>query len=438
MTISATPVRRLYRSPSPRVLGGVAQGLADHLGVPVLWVRLAFVVGTLFQLAGVLAYVAFWIFVPLGSAEASPGLASATRRGLRTGDEEDSGPASNRSTLQTAALVVLGIGVVWFVVGSDTVSNLLFPAVLAIAGFALIWRQADDSSLQRWVRVTSGWQAVLRMAAGTLLVLIAYGVFVAQLGGGIESAAQLLGAIVVALAGAGLLLGPWIVRLASDLAAERRERVRSQERADVAAHLHDSVLQTLALLQKNAHDPAQVATLARRQERELRDWLYGEPADDGTTLRTGLVADAAEIETTYRIPIEVVGVGDVDPDPDVDALRAAAREAMTNAAKHSGADRIDVYVEVGGAAAEVFVRDRGAGFDPSDIPEDRLGIRRSLVQRMERHGGTADVRSAPGDGTEVRLALSLVRDKQPNGGREGAPNGGRDDAPRGADGGGDA
>ncbi|MFD1825660.1 MULTISPECIES: ATP-binding protein [Mumia] len=419
--MTATPVRRLYRSPSPRVLGGVAQGLADHLGVPVLWVRLAFVLTTLFQLAGVLAYAAFWVFVPLGGAEGSPGLASATRRGLRS-DEEDEAQ-SNRSTLQTAALVVLGVGMVFIVVGSDRVGSLLFPAVLAITGFALIWRQADDRSLRRWVRETSGWQAVLRTAAGTLLVLIAYGVFVAQLGGGLESAAQLLGALVVAVAGAGLLLGPWIVRLLATLGEERRERVRSQERADVAAHLHDSVLQTLALLQKNANDPAQVATLARRQERELRDWLYGEPADDGTTLRKGLVADATEIETAYRIPIEVVGVGDAEPDPDVDALRAAAREAMTNAVKHSGADRIDVYVEVSGTAAEVFVRDRGHGFDPAQVPEDRLGIRRSLVARMERHGGTAVVRSSPGDGTEVRLALPLVRDRSPNGGRDGAPEG---------------
>lgn len=403
------------------MLGGVAQGLADHLGVPVLWVRLAFVVTTLFQLAGILAYAAFWVCVPLGNANDSPGLASATRRGLRSEDEDEA--ASNRGTLQTAALVVLGMGMVWFVVGSDRVSGLLFPAVLAIAGFALIWRQADDRSLRRWVRETSGWQAVLRTAAGTLLVLIAYGVFVAQLGGGLESAAQLLAALLVATAGAGLLLGPWIIRLVTALGEERRERVRSQERADVAAHLHDSVLQTLALLQKNASDPAQVATLARRQERELRDWLYGEPANDGTTLRKGLVGDAAEIETTYRIPIEVVGVGDAEPDPDVDALRAAAREAMTNAAKHSGAERIDVYVEVSGASAEVFVRDRGVGFDVDRVPEDRLGIRRSLVARMERHGGTAVVRSAPGEGTEVRLALSLVRDRPPNGGHDGAPTG---------------
>jgi len=417
------PVRRLYRSPSSRVLGGVAQGLADHLGVPVLWVRLAFVVTTVFQLAGVLAYAAFWIFVPLGTAETSPGLASATRRGLRSEEKDTDAAPSNRYTLQTAALVVLGIGVVWFVVGSNRVSSLLFPAVLAIAGFALIWRQADDTSLRRWVWETSGWQAVLRTAAGTLLVLIAYGVFVAQLGGGLGSAAQLLAALVVALAGAGLLLGPWVVRLVTALAEERRERVRSQERADVAAHLHDSVLQTLALLQKNASDPALVATLARRQERELRDWLYAEPSHDGTTLRKGLVADAAEIETTYRVPIEVVGVGDTDPDADVDALRAAAREAMTNAAKHSGADRIDVYAEVGGAEVEVFVRDRGRGFDPTQVPEDRLGIRRSLVARMERHGGSAVVRSAPGEGTEVRLALPLVRDRSPNGGRDGAPEG---------------
>ncbi|WP_211288066.1 ATP-binding protein [Mumia flava] len=400
---SATP--KLVRSPQPRVLGGVAQGLADHLGVPVLWVRLVFVITTLFQLAGVLAYLGFWIFVPLGDRAEAPGLESARRRGLRT--ESDGRSPSSRDTLQTVALVVIGLGVAWFVwAGSGALAGVLLPLMLGIAGVALIWRQADDRSLQRWVSTTSGWSAMARIVAGGLLVLVGYGVLVAQLGG-LSSATQLLAAFVLALLGAALILGPWIVRLVSDLDSERRERVRSQERADVAAHLHDSVLQTLALLQKNASDPSLVATLARRQERELRDWLYGEPPPAEASLRSALGADAADVEATYRVPIEVVGVGDVESSPDVEALRAAAREAMTNAAKHSGADRIDVYVEVGGAEAEVFVRDRGRGFDPEAIPEDRLGIRRSLVERMERHGGRAVVRSGVGEGTEVRLVLPL-------------------------------
>jgi signal transduction histidine kinase len=91
-----------------------------------------------------------------------------------------------------------------------------------------------------------------------------------------------------------------------------------------------------------------------------------------------------------------------------DAVRPvvlAAREAMVNAAKHSGADKVDVFAESDGRRTEVFVRDRGRGFDPDAVADDRLGVRNSIVDRMRRHGGTAAVRSAPGEGTEVRLLL---------------------------------
>ena len=197
-------------------------------------------------------------------------------------------------------------------------------------------------------------------------------------------------------------------KLLGDLTAERRERVRSQERADVAAHLHDSVLQTLALLQQNADDPAAVATLARRQERDLRAWLYGDEDDHGDSLlaaaaggrrggRGGPPRDRSRWSASATPPL----------DSDVAALARAAREAMVNAAKHAGVGRVDVYAECDGRTAEVFVRDRGAASTPTQVADDRLGMRGSIVGRIERHGGTVTIRSAPGEGTEVRMQLPL-------------------------------
>ncbi|MGH3424927.1 MAG: PspC domain-containing protein, partial [Nocardioidaceae bacterium] len=329
----------MYRPAGQRMVGGVAQGLADHLRVPVLWVRLAFVVATWFNLAGVIAYAGFWMFVPLGDGrQDAPGIESATRRGLRTGGAFPR--LTSRDVVQTAALLALGIGVVLLmsVFGWGLGGSLFIPLLIGVAGLTLIWRQADDRRWNRWVVETSGWHAVTRLALGGLLIAMALGFFLVGTGG-IGVATDVLSALVIALLGAALILGPWIYRLTHDLTEERRERIRSQERADVAAHLHDSVLQTLALLQKNAADPGTVATLARRQERELREWLYGDSDRPGETLRATLAADAADIEEMHHVPIEVVGVGDAPMDGDVAAMARAAREAMTNAAKHSGAER---------------------------------------------------------------------------------------------------
>ena len=211
---------------------------------------------------------------------------------------------------------------------------------------------------------------------------------------------------VLGVAGLALMVGPWLFRLVGDLSEERAARVRSQERADMAAHLHDSVLQTLALIQKHAADGRTVATLARAQERDLRSWLYGETAPPDTSVASALRAAAAEVEDGHGVPVEVVTVGDAPVSDRLRPLVLAAREAMVNAAKHSGAEQVDVYAECADAQVEVFVRDRGRGFDESSVPEDRLGVRNSIVDRMRRHGGTAAIRTAPGDGTEVRLAMS--------------------------------
>ena len=211
----------------------------------------------------------------------------------------------------------------------------------------------------------------------------------------------------LALVGLALVVSPWVRSLIEDLAAERGERVRTEERADMAAHLHDSVLQTLALIQKNAGDSATVARLARSQERDLRSWLYAGERADETTVARALRRTAAEIEDSHGVTVDVVNVGDTELTEDLRPIVAAAREALTNAAKHSGVPRIDVYAEIGDEQTEVFVRDRGAGFDTSvAAPAERLGIRNSILDRMARHGGSADIRSTPGEGTEVRLSLA--------------------------------
>ena len=400
---TATPYRRAYRPAERRLVGGVATGLADHLGVPVLYVRLAFIVATWFQGVGVIAYLLLWRFLPLQRPDLSPGLESATRRGLRSGSR--TGPTE---ITQTIALGAVGIGVLLLIqsTGRGINDGLFGPLLVGVVGVAVVWRQLDDVAWSRWMRETRGWAFASRVAAGGGLVAVAALYFITKEGGW-GAALNLASALVVAVLGLGLILGPWITRLMGDLSEERRERVRSQERADVAAHLHDSVLQTLALLQKNAGDSATVATLARRQERELRSWLYGNDEQPGDSLVAALRASAADVEDAHHVPVEVIAVGDASLDPDVAALARAAREAMINAAKHAGVDRVDVYAETDGQTAHVFVRDRGVGFDLAAIADDRMGVRGSIVDRVERHGGTATIRSEPGGGTEVALSVPV-------------------------------
>jgi len=210
---------------------------------------------------------------------------------------------------------------------------------------------------------------------------------------------------------------PWWVRLVRDLGSERSARVAERERAEVAAHLHDSVLQTLALIQRQPENAREVLRLARSQERQLRTWLYGPTgyASTGTgrdadpvTFPAALAAAAGEVEDTYTVAVAPVVVGDAAMDPQLAALVAAAREAMVNAAKHAGVAEISVYAEIGAGRAEVFVRDRGSGFDPDTVATDRRGLAQSIRGRMERHGGRAVVRSQPGQGTEVELTMPIA------------------------------
>ncbi|HSI27279.1 MAG TPA: PspC domain-containing protein, partial [Aeromicrobium sp.] len=367
--------RRAQRPAERRVLGGVAAGVADHLGLPVVGVRVGFVVLTWFNGAGAIAYLLLWRFMPLVEPERAPGIEAAQRRGLRLGGAV-LGP---REIVQTLAIAALGAGVFVLlgVTGRGISTSILLPVAAAAVGIVVIWRQLDDASLSEWMRQSTGVSSALRVVAGLALVVVASIYFITQQRGW-GALVDLASATAIALIGVTLILGPWIASLLGDLTKERRERVRSQERADVAAHLHDSVLQTLALLQRNASDPAAVATLARRQERDLRSWLYGDDARGGESLAALLRAAADEVEEAHLARVEVVVVGDAAASDGVVALAKAAREAMVNAAKHAGTARVDVYAEVTGRTATVYVRDRGVGFDPDSVAEDRMGIRTSI------------------------------------------------------------
>jgi signal transduction histidine kinase len=347
-----------------------------------------------------------WVFLPAGEAPPD-GPWMKRLRGGRAAIEVALGTGL---MLLAVLLLFRSIGL-WF---SDAV---VWPLVLVTSGGALIWRQslggherrqavaeqaAPPPTLQPHARDVS------RTGLGVALVIAAGFAFL-QATGTLGAARDVLVAALVVTIVLGVILAPWVVRLVRSLGAERSERIRTQERAEMAAHLHDSVLQTLALMQKQADDPRAIATLARRQERELRAWLSGRTGAGSRERRLGpaLEQAAEEVEAAHGIPVEVIAVGESETllDDSGEALVAAAREAMMNAAKHGGGGAVNVYAEAGSDSFKVFVGDRGDGFDVGSIPDDRRGVRESIIGRMERHGGHADIRSAPEKGTEVELTL---------------------------------
>ena len=382
------PRRRLYRSASDKVVAGVAGGLAEHLHVDPTVVRIAFAVATFMGGVGVLAYAAFWAVVPL-----APPMSSRPTPAVTTG----------RAPAVLLAVVAVAI--------ASAVSSVLFDEAIAWSlvavglGVALIWRHADEAQRARWTSARPTTTAP-RLAAGAVLLVAGGAAFLAatdELGAAREG----IVAILVVVVGLAVILGPWVVRIVNELGEERRERIRSEERADLAAHVHDSVLQTLTLIQRHAADPRDVQRLARAQERELRSWLYGTPAAaSGDRVAAALEAAAAEVEDLHQVRVEVVAVGDCALDDPLRALVLAAREAMVNAAKFSGEPTVSVFVEVEPERVTAFVRDTGAGFDPDAVADDRRGIAESIVGRMTRAGGKAVVRSAPGGGTEVELVVA--------------------------------
>lgn len=404
------------------LVAGVLAGLGERVGIDPVILRVAFVVVAVAS-GGIalLAYLVAWAALP--AADGRPAPLGRLARGSRL--RGDWRVAIGVSLLTLSALLAFReLGIWW----SDA---LVWPLVLAAFGVVLLWGRTRGAARASESRVPAGSQpaaaatgespgvtgasakqpssSLAELYRGTFGVLLVLGAGLLFLSanhvlGGLRDAALTAVVVVVAL---GLILAPFLWRLARNLALERAERIRSQERAEFAAHLHDSVLQTLTLMQKRADDPREVAALARRQERELRSWLGGgEPARPGERLADALRAAAEEVEEAHGTPIDAVVVGDAPLDERTDALVSAAREALTNAAKFAAAGGpVRLYAEIDHGDARVFIDDRGPGFDPDAIPNDRRGVRESIIGRMNRHGGRAEIRSEPGDGTEVELSI---------------------------------
>lgn len=379
---TALPPSRLLRAGSGRAVAGVASGIAQHLGVRPVVIRLGFVALGVAGGVGFALYAAFWVVLP------QP----------RDVDDEN-----RDGTAQLLALGALGLGLVMLLSFHGVIGGFgtALPLGAAVVGVALVWRQADAAQRERWRATASGPRGLIRTLGGAALVAIGLVGFLATRGE-LGAARQGLVSTLVVVVGLVVLTSPWWYRMTVELREERLERIRSQERAEVAAVVHDSVLQTLALIQKAADDPREVTRLARSSERELRGRLYG-------TAPAGLLAAelervATEVETAHGVPVELVVVGDRPMDDVLAALSAATREAVSNAARHSGAASVAVYAEVEDSATTVFVRDRGRGFDPEAVPTDRFGVAESIHGRMVRFGGTARIKSSA-EGTEVRLEV---------------------------------
>ncbi len=383
------------------MLGGVCAGVARAFAIDPLIVRVAAVALTLAGGAGAVAYVAAWLLLPREGEDESLALAAARTR------KPDLGEALAIGAIVLGVVLLVRATGFWF---NDAV---VWPVALAGFGLVVIWRQADGderSSLTgRGGRfdVHSRRMALGRVVIGVILVVGGVSAFLAA-SNAFTAIRQGVLASAGIVAGLAIISGPWWLRLGRELSRERRDRIRSEERADMAAHLHDSVLQTLALIQRTADDPRAVVAMARRQERELRGWLYerneGPPGPD--TFASALSRVAEEVEGLHGVQADVVTVGDGPVDERVAALLAAAREAMVNSAKWSGVPTLSVYGEVKDGEVSVYVRDWGKGFDLESVGADHHGIRDSIRGRMARHGGTALVRTTPGEGAEVQLRMS--------------------------------
>ncbi|MGH3199248.1 MAG: ATP-binding protein [Streptosporangiaceae bacterium] len=396
----------LRRDPADRLGGGVAAGVAAWRGFSVTTVRIVFVLAALVS-AGyfVPLYILAWLFIPAAGAEAS--IASKARydsRGIRL--------AIGLASLVVLVLLVAGA------LNAGWLTRWAWPLVFSVAGLALIWRNAsaeEQATLRQLVEPLEGAAGgTARKRRSAVRVVIAGALLAGGLSWLFSAHASLallrpLGGVTLVIAAVVLLLGPWWLRIARDLVLERQAKVRAEERVDIAARVHDSVLQTLALIQRRADDPQKVVQLARRQERELRSWLFEgrdpNESDAELTLAAGVRQIQQDVEASYGVPVEAVTVADCELDDNLNALLAAAREATVNAAKWSGASVISLFAEVEPGEVSIVVRDRGKGFDPEAVPADRKGLAESVHGRMTRRGGTATVTTAPDEGAKVTLKM---------------------------------
>ncbi|MCO4256831.1 ATP-binding protein [Pseudarthrobacter cellobiosi] len=456
----------LVRS-SDRVIAGVCAGLAAHLGWPVKSVRIGMALATLAGGAGLAFYAWLWIMVPTadesarrnarrpaspiapavsldpafsagppspspyqGSPAAAPWWGNPDADAFAPEGVSRSGPGAGYGSSYGAAVrppwfrvrrmrygkeMLLGAGLLLVagimiaqLLGVDVPLETLIPAAAVLGGAAIAWMQLDETRRAGLVDKTKADQAGgwARLAAGLALVVAGVLVMVSGSGSWEQTWLALLASVAV-LGGVVLVLLPWALKFWRDLETERAGRIRETERAEIAAHLHDSVLQTLALIQRRAGNEHDVVRLARAQERELRSWLFQDPGKEAGQLSDRIKAVGAEVEDALGNAVEVVSVGDTAMTESHEALVQASREAMLNASRHGGGT-VSVYLEVSDGHTEIFIKDRGPGFDLQDVPEDRLGVRESIIGRMKRHGGTASITSTS-DGTEVRLGMPALQ-----------------------------
>ena len=396
----------LRRDPEDRIGGGLAAGLGEWRGFSPTTVRIAWAVAALVTVGwAVPLYFIGWLLIPARGATASIGAKAR---------HDSQGVALAVAVASILAVFLLLAGVL----NNGSIEVYGWPQVVSVACLALIWRNAPESEQAAMRHLIAPLESFggggdnprrstrIRLAASAVLLVAGLGVLFSQRGG-LRLLAPLGGFVLVA-AGIVVLLGPWWLRIARDLLLERQARALAEERADMAARVHDSVLQTLALIQRSAEDPQTVVQLARAQERELRSWLFEgrAPGDtEVTSFAEGIKEIQRDVEARHGVPVEVVTVGDCPLDDHLSALLAAAREATVNAAKWSGASVISVFAEVEPDTVAVAIRDRGKGFDLYAVPEDRKGVAESIRGRMMRHGGKATVQSTVGEGTKVTLTM---------------------------------
>jgi signal transduction histidine kinase len=390
-SMNSTEALRFSRSENDRWLFGVAGGLSARLGVDVIFIRLAFILLTInYGFGLVLYFVAHALSVPSTQPTARRSVNERQNLGF--------------CLLLLSLLFFLRSFHVWIGDG------IMWPATLVAIGSTIIVLRSDTDA-QRWetnrlASIFGSAPSRVRLAAGTIAVALGVGAFFAahHSTGNTRTALAVLGTV----AGMLLVFGPWLLRLGRQLIDERRRGIRTQERAEMGAHLHDSVLQTLAMIQR-ADSSERMASLARQQERDLRAWLHGRTTDEEASVKTALEALASRIDADHQVAVNVIVVGDQAITEELRPLLAATQESVTNAARHSGATTVHVYVEISNDKATALVRDEGRGFDINAIDEDRQGVRESIQGRMRRHGGEATIHSSSDTGTEVHLSLPLSR-----------------------------
>lgn len=423
----------LARPQYGRWFAGVCKGISMHLGISVALVRLFFFAASFMFGAGLIAYMFLWMIVPVGDpvwqayalASRQPVSQSPLAKGnapygtygpgsIPQSQEADFLTENNahangeslghvlKTAPKPALLAMTGmvlIAAACLMLSSGITPALVFPLLTGMVGVGVSWLRYNAKDGQLWT-----------MIGGITIIFVGYAMYIGSvlhpLSGVEHSTLTFIVAGFALLVGVILAIVPWIVALIRDLGTERALKEREEERADMTAHLHDGVLQTLALIQLHADDQQTVFSLARSQERELREWLYQERTTSDRSVSAGLKDIAAQIEDSHGKPIEVVTVGDARPSAQTDALLNATQQALVNAVTHGG-EPVSVYCEASDTLVEVFVRDHGEGFDIKSIPPNRLGIRESIIGRIKRRGGTVEIVSRPKWGTEVRMHMPI-------------------------------